>query len=432
MDIRKCILLSLLMAALVVPALAGVQYLYGKPEMSAAISGTNEFSPGVETPVTVIVSNSGTNPIMEVNPNKIASQDPPNLAKQVKIGLEAGDAPIEIKSDPQMVGDIPGGMSKPVTFVVKFDKNAKAGTYDLPLELTYQYVFTNDQEDVKNGVGILMTSYRDKTEKISLPVTVTSDVNLQVNGVETEHLNVGTEGYLTLVLENTGDEHATNAVAKLVPDANGPLVPTDGSVYIGEFNPGDVTTCLFKVSTSKDAEPQTYPLNVVVEYEKANGEKATSDTEVVGVPVGGKIDFAIVSTTSTVHPGQKATIDVTYKNTGLATAYNAQARISAVDPFTSNDDTAFLGDLAPGESAVAHYKVTIDKEATLKNYGLDSEVRYRDALDNSQISDTMKLTVGVAKAEGMGAVLSNPIVIAAGIAVLIGAGYYIVRARKSK
>ncbi|QYZ79621.1 S-layer protein [Methanofollis formosanus] len=429
MDIRKCILLSLLVIALVVPALAGVQFLYGKPEMSAVISGTNEFSPGVETPLAIVVSNSGTNPIMEVDPTKITPQDPPNLAKLVKVGLESGDAPVEIKSDPQMLGDIPGGVSKPVTFVVKFDKNAKASTYDLPLTLTYQYVDWNEQE---KGSTILQTDYRTKTETISLPVTVKSDVNLEVEQVETEHLNVGTEGYLKLVLKNVGDEHAGKAVAKLVPDANGPLVPTDGSVYIGAFNPGDVTTCVFKVSTSKDAEPQTYPLKVVVEYEKANGEKGTSDTEVVGVPVGGKIDFTIVSTASTVHPGQKATIEVTYKNSGSAMAYNAQARISAVDPFTSNDDTAYLGDLAPGESAVARYTVSVDKEATLKNYGLDSEVRYRDALDNSQISDTMKLTVDVVKAEGLGAVMSNPIVIAAVLAVLIGAGYYIVRARKSK
>ncbi|WP_342679036.1 S-layer protein [Methanofollis sp. UBA420] len=429
MDIRKFCILGLALAALIAPALAGTEFLYGSPDMSAAISGTNEFVPGTEVPVTVIISNSGTNPVMVVDPKTITPQDPPNLAKLVNAGLSAGDAPVEIRSDAQQIGDIPGGVSKPVTFMVKFNKDAPAGTYDLPLTLKYQYVDWTEQDD--HG-SFLRTNYLNKKVTLPLKVTVKSNVNLEVDEVSTDHINVGTEGYLTLKLRNAGFEHAQKAVAKLARDGASPLIPTDGSVYIGDFNPGDVVECTFKVSASNDAEAQTYPLDVMVQYEKSNGEKETSDTEIVGVPVGGKIDFAIVSSAATVHPGQKATIDVTYKNVGSATAYNAQARISAVDPFTSNDDTAYLGDLEPSQTAVAHYSVSVDKEATVKQYGLDSEIRYRDALDNSQISDTMKMTVSVVKPDPLAGALTNPIVIAVIIAVLIGAGYYIYRRRTSE
>ncbi|WP_067048468.1 COG1361 S-layer family protein [Methanofollis ethanolicus] len=428
MDIRKFCILGLVLAALTVPAFAGTEYLYGSPDMSAAISGTNEFVPGTEVPVTVIISNSGVNPVMVTDPNKITPQDPPNLAKLVNAGLSAGDAPVEIRSDAQQIGDIQGGVSKPVTFLVKFNKDAPAGTYGIPLTLKYQYVDWTDQD----GSTLLRTGYRDKTVTLPLTVTVRSNVNLEVDEVSTDHINVGTEGYLTLKLRNAGFEHAQKAVAKLARDGASPLIPTDGSVYIGDFNPGDVVECTFKVSASNDAEAQSYPIDVMVQYEKSNGEKETSDTEIVGVPVGGKIDFTIVSSAATVHPGQKATIDVTYKNVGSATAYNAQARISAVDPFTSNDDTAYLGDLEPGQTAVAHYSVSVDKEATVKQYGLDSEIRYRDALDNSQISDTMKMTVSVVKPDPLAGALTNPIVIAVIIAVLIGAGYYIYRRRTSE
>ncbi|WP_298667654.1 COG1361 S-layer family protein [uncultured Methanofollis sp.] len=428
MDIRKFCILGLVLAALTAPALAGTEFLYGSPEMSAAISGTNMFVPGTEVPVTVIISNSGTNSVMVTDPKTITPQDPPNLAKLVNAGLSAGDAPVEIRSDAQQIGDIPGGVSKPVTFLVKFDKDAPAGTYDLPLTLKYQYVDWTEQD----GGNLLRTGYLNKKVVLPLAVTVRSNVNLEVDGVSTDHINVGTEGYLTLTLRNAGFEHAQKAVAKLARDGASPLIPTDGNVYIGDFKPGDVVNCTFKVSASSDAEAQSYPVDVLVEYEKSNGEKETSDTEIVGVPVGGKIDFAIVSSASSVHPGQKATIDVTYKNIGSATAYNAQARISAVDPFTSNDDTAYLGDLEPGQTAVAHYTVSVDKEATVKQYGLDSEIRYRDALDNSQISDTMKMTVTVVKPDPLVGALTNPIIIAVIIAVLIGAGYYIYRRRTSE
>jgi len=427
MDIRKLLLLSLFMAVLTVPALAGVESLYGSPELSAVISGTNEFAPGDEITLPVIVSNNGLNTVIQVTSSSLSPPDAPNLAKLVQAGLSAGSAPMTIKSEPQQIGDVAGGVSKTVSFVVKIDKNAPAGTYDLPLTLTYTYAdWTSDE-----GGSLIRTGYLSKTDTISIPVKVTSDVNLEIGSVSTEYINVGTEGYLHLTLRNIGYEKATKAVVKLVQDSSSPLIPTDGSVYIGDFNPGDIADVIFKVSASSNAEAQTYPVGVYVEYTKSNGETADSDTEIVGVPVGGKIDFAIVSEASVVNPGEKATLEVTYKNTGAATAYNAQSRISAVDPFTSSDDTAYLGDLAPGETAVARYYVTIDSGATIKQYGLDSEIRYRDALDNSQISDTMKLAVTVEKTGSVAGIFSNPIVLALIAAVLIGAGYYIYRKRKA-
>ena len=64
--------------------------------------------------------------------------------------------------------------------------------------------------------------------------------------------------------------------------------------------------------------------------------------------------------------GKKKVIEVTYRNTGDVIAYNAQARISVVDPFTSNDDSAYLGDIAPGKTAVARYEVGVSSDACRK------------------------------------------------------------------
>ena len=74
-------------------------------------------------------------------------------------------------------------------------------------------------------------------------------------------------------------------------------------------------------------------------------------------------------------------------------------------PFTSNDDTAFLGTLAPGEMREAVFEISVDKSATIKEYALDSEIRYRDALDNSLISDPMKVRIVVEKENSL---LGNP------------------------
>jgi hypothetical protein len=177
---------------------------------------------------------------------------------------------------------------------------------------------------------------------------------------------------------------------------------------------------------------QEYPLDVYAEYRDDDGVQVVSDSVTIGLPVGGKIDFAVISDPPTIQPGEKKVLEVLYKNTGAAPVYRAQARLSAVDPFSSNDDTAYLGDLAPGDTAIARFEVSADAAATIKIYGLDSEIRYRDALDNSQISDSLKIQVEVIPQSGLASTLANPLVISVIVVAIIGAGYYLLRRRKTE
>ena len=92
--------LMLLLALLAVPGLAaGAKYLYGNPELSATIAGTNEFAPGAETDLTVIISNSGLNTHKIAIPS-LPPDDLPNTAKLVTVALKSNDAPFTVKTDP--------------------------------------------------------------------------------------------------------------------------------------------------------------------------------------------------------------------------------------------------------------------------------------------------------------------------------------------
>jgi len=112
--------------------------------------------------------------------------------------------------------------------------------------------------------------------------------------------------------------------------------------------------------------------------------------------------------------------------------YGAEVRISAVDPFTSADDLSYLGDLKPGESGVARFGLTVDAAADTKIYGLDSEVKFRDALDDSHVSDTIKVPLNVVKTEGIAALTSNPVVIGLIIVIILGGGYYLYEYRRKQ
>ena len=123
---------------------------------------------------------------------------------------------------------------------------------------------------------------------------------------------------------------------------------------------------------------------------------------------------------------------VVYKNTGDTTAYHAQARISVVDPFTSSDDTSYLGDIKPGENVTARYQIQAGDEADIKTYLLDAEIRYRDALDSSQVSDTFKVPVIVEPKPVSSGLVSMLPALALIALIAIGAGYYLLVMRKKK
>jgi hypothetical protein len=404
------------------PAEAAAKYMAGSPELSAYISGTNEINPGDTVQLKVVIENKGVNEFKFIQSSIIERDDLPNTAKFLTVSLASGDAPVTIKSDPQMLGDLKGSSTASCVFTLKVDPDAAQGSYDLPLILNYSYLYEAEQY----GFDTIQYYYKDRNESSSLPIKIRPELKIQVLSSETEHLNAGTEGYITLTVKNIGHGNGNNAIIKIVRNDKSPVIPTVGSMYIGSFSVDQTITSRFKVSVSSDAEEQTYPLDVLVDYENSEGDQVTSDVETIGLHIGKKIDFNITSAPGTISPGQKKVINVQYTNTGGAPAYNVQARISAVDPFTSNDDTAFLGTLAPGETREAVFEISLDKSATVKEYALDSEVRYRDALDNSLISDPMKVRIMVEKENSL---LGNPIVLVVIAAAVILIGYVIYRQR---
>ena len=78
------------------------------------------------------------------------------------------------------------------------------------------------------------------------------------------------------------------------------------------------------------------------------------------------------------------------------------------------------------------YQISVASDATIKEYGLDSEIRYNDAIDDTYVSDPMKVTIDVANLTGIQAIVSSPIDITVLIAVILGIVYAILRFRKKR
>jgi len=397
-----------------VPAMAGTRFISGSPTLSATVNGANEFSPGTETTIPVVIQNSGLIEFEFTYPTTLTPGDLPNTAKLMTVTLTPGEAPVTILSDPQMVGDLMGGAQTVVNFKVRIAPDAQAGTYNLPLLVHYTYLTNADQY----GQDTLQYFYKTKDVILELPIQVQPEILLDVISVDTGHITVGTEGFVTVQIQNRGHENGTDAVLMLAPAQNSPVKPSVGSVYIGDFPEGSMVTVPFKVAVSANGEAQTYPMNLTVLYKNENGNFVSSDPVVIGIPIFSKIRFEVVSSPPEVTPGGQHRLTIEYKNTGSAPVYSAQARVYTVDPFTTGDDTSYLGTMVPGETRTAVFEVTVDTSATVKSYSLDSEIRYRDALDNDQVSDRIPVPVSVVGPTGIQALLANPGVIAV---IVIGA-----------
>jgi hypothetical protein len=429
MRIRYLAILVVLFLVCTAPAFAATRYLPGEPSFSAALSGPNEFSPGSDAVLTVIVTNSGLFSGKVIDAKSMAEwDDAPTTAKLVTASLSPGDAPVIIRSDAQMIGDIAGGGSVPVTFSTRIRADAPAGMYGLPLNISYTYLSGVEQV----GVDTLINRYKTENLTILLPVRIKPEMSIVARSVVPSELNAGTEGYLTVEIENTGDATGEAAIAEIVRSGGSPVIPVDGSVYIGTFAPGSVASGRFKVKATDDAEGLSYPLDLVVRYRNDQGDTVSTDPITIGVPVGGKIDFTIASAAETIHPGEQKLITVVFENTGATTARSAQARLITTDPFSSTAYSATLGDMLPGDRVTARFDLGISKTATIKDYALDTEVRYRDGLGNTRVSDTLKLPVHLVPWSGTDLITTNPIIISIIIAVFVIAGYYVYHRRTSR
>jgi len=312
--------------------------MYGGPDISASVSGTDEFERGDTVSLYVDLTNYGRilgfkEDLTPQNPKEFAlaaAELQEEYKKPTALGITANlnsnDPQIEIKSGDQVVESLKSGdkTRSPLKFSVKIGEHAPAGTYPLSLNLSYDY-----QDNVRVQASKLITSGSSPTL-----------ANYQVS-------------------------------------------------YI---------------------------------YQKAN------QSVPIIVTVKKQADFVITNVAGVLSAGvKKAQIDATYKNVGEDPVKDAIARLSIFKPFSSTDDQAFIGTLVPGEEKTVVFRLDVDSDATPKDYGINSEIKYTDVNGDFVISESMKIPVVVKAATA--SLLMPAIVI---LIIIVAAGGYIHRKKHKK
>ena len=312
--------------------------MYGCPDISASISGTDEFERGDTVTLYVDLTNYGRiigfkEDLTPQNPKEFAlaaAELQDEYKKPTALGittaLSSKSPQIEIKSGDQVVQSLKSGDKTELLlkFTLKIGVHAPAGNYPLMLNMSYDY-----QDNVRVYASELVTS--------------------------------GTSPTL----------------------AN------------------------FRESYISQKANQTVPINIIVKRQA---------------------DFEIHNASGTLCAGaKKSPISATYKNIGEDSIMDGVARLSIFKPFSSTDDQAFIGTLQPGESKTVVFRLDVDSDATPKDYGINSEIKYTDVNGDTIISESMKIPV-IVMAASSSLILPATIV----LIIVIAAGGYMYRKKQKK
>lgn len=212
-----------------------------------------------------------------------------------------------------------------------------------------------------------------------------------------ESLYVDSTGAVRLTVTNVGDAPAPDARVQIAD--SGTLAPLTDGASLGRLGPDESATVRFRIEVADRALAGSYPLGLVVVHDDSFGEAVESDRLTVPVTVGPERTIRTGSATD-LRAGATGTVTFTVTNTGPGPMRDAVVRLNADSPFETDDDTAYVGDLAPGESAEVSFTVSVDGAATPKRYTLDTTVTYDNAFDRRVVTDVESTAVRVTAGGG--------------------------------
>ncbi|MDI6896700.1 COG1361 S-layer family protein [Methanocella conradii] len=357
--------------------------------------------------------------------------------------LSTEGTPLQVVSGECVVGgSLPAGsVSPPFSFIVRVDRGAKPGVYALPVIVTYKHLA--GQYDFRSAFGDVL-EYNDYVEEcvtLHVYVVIREAFDLVVTVEGCQNMLPGSDGMVTLKVSNVGGVCAEETVIYLMPsypglpqDGSLPdnvaiapslVLPVQGSQYIGRMDPGEEKLVSFKVAVSPDAEAGTYPLSAIASYTDAWGKQKSSNVDTFGVPVQPEMKFTVDEDPIAIRCGRSCAATVNLTNTGPVTAHDAVVRMNALDPFVVSYDTAYLGDVKPGESVNTTFGIKVKPDAVPTTYYVTMEVKYYDDEDDPHVTKIIRKAIVVDPPPTLweSALENWPIVAGAGIVALLGAAY---------
>jgi len=272
----------------------GINYynVYGSPDISATIIGNNEFDRDQTTSLNIDLMNKGKLLGFKNDKTPYGSDEIFGAQTEMKLESSVVDAtnavaslstdpgsPIEVKSVSQQIGSIKSGQNAlaPAKFDIKIDKKAKAGEYNLYLNLSYDY---QKNVQIMNPNAVAQTYdvnrwYGMMAQNQTLKIKVKNQADFEIVNT-TGSLSPGRENVIDIAIKNTGEDEARNVKAIINP--SDPLSTTDSTAFLSTILPGSTAVAEIKIKADSAAVPKVYGIDTVLRYETPEGDTEYSDT----------------------------------------------------------------------------------------------------------------------------------------------------------
>ena len=207
---------------------------------------------------------------------------------------------------------------------------------------------------------------------------------------------------MTGTVTNEGPREVSNVVL-VYSSASANLHPRETEYALGELNPGESRDFKFRIDVSSEAEPGPRQMEFTVRYRNGNDDVRESDPIDATARVGedfGKFDLE--SSDARVTVGSSNVITVRVENTAGQPLTDIEAKMFTDAPLSSDDDTAYIDRLEPGEATEITFNVAAAGSATVKEYPISIDFSYEDARGDTELSDTYRLPVTVIEPSDQG------------------------------
>lgn len=384
------ILLITLMLIIPAPVLASAQ---GNPSISIFLP-EDRVSPGEEATLSFSILNGG-----EISVGGGASAESRvTTARDVKLTLSPGTAPIQVLTGTVPVGNVAEGESDPVPVKISVNENASPGTYSISVEVEYIYT------------SLISTGDADSPGHYQKTKTVTQNINLIIEpkpSFEIDEINLGPvlDGYgpLNVILSNDGSESAKDAILTITSESSqltfsGAQGSKSVSAFVGDMSPGGSYPISFEAQLSKGSMGIVHPISLSISYTDEFGELQQSKSIKSGVsPLSDSGRFSVTSNPTNLSLDQAADISFTITNNGKDSVSDARVFLQSTDPKLSFGGSqiaeSVIGNWPSSSSKIVSFKGNLGQDSNVRPYPVIVEVIYKSSNNSDRTS--YPVTVGV-------------------------------------
>ncbi|MBW6470917.1 MAG: hypothetical protein K0A90_06825 [Methanosarcinaceae archaeon] len=219
---------------------------------------------------------------------------------------------------------------------------------------------------------------------------------LQYETMRTTAIGINVELISTSPYIEVDPTASIRSMKKLVPGS----LPDNPLVYvitISNHAPAGIYYLQLPVSYEYQSEVrmttnEVYRLGVTG-LDHTTNYKSANKTLIIPIFVKEATKFEITEVSGHLTAGLPSVVNVTYKNIGEIPATDAIVRVVVMKPLVVEQSVLRLGTVEPGESKTVSFKATADRNSLVKDYGVDSEIKYIDENGNTAFSENMKISV---------------------------------------